>query len=275
MAGCGVLVPEMAVQIRPPQLAAPARSVRTICERMFVRAGPRYTEAEAREAVAVSRSYSDALRRLGMRPAGGNHATLRKYVEIWRIPTAHFDPWAARREALRRDPLPLGQVLVEDSTYGRRSLKLRLYEAGLKERRCELCGQGELWRGRRMSLILDHVNGVANDNRLENLRIVCPNCAATLDTHCGKNLRLVRQCARCGAPFRPKGRQRHCSRRCGRLSDAGRRAAVARRRAERPAYAQLRKEIAELGYLGTGRRYGVSDNAIRKWLRQYEREAAA
>ena len=49
-------------------------------------------------------------------------------------------------------------------------------------RRCELCGQTESWRGRTMALILDHVNGVPTDNRLENLRIVCPNCAATLDT---------------------------------------------------------------------------------------------
>jgi hypothetical protein len=38
-----------------------------------------------------------------------------------------------------------------------------------------------------LSLILDHINGVNNDNRIENIRIVCPNCNATLDTHCGKN----------------------------------------------------------------------------------------
>lgn len=51
---------------------------------------------------------------------------------------------------------------------------------------CELCGQDEIWHGRRMSLILDHVNGVRDGNRIENLNIVCPNCAATLPTHCGK-----------------------------------------------------------------------------------------
>jgi hypothetical protein len=69
-----------------------------------------------------------------------------------------------------------------------------------------------------MSLILDHINGVADDNRLENLRIVCPNCAATLDTHCGRNTAMVdeRTCARCGVDFRAKyGSQRYCSRECG------------------------------------------------------------
>lgn len=76
-------------------------------------------------------------------------------------------------------------VLCEHSTCNRLHLKRRLYKEGLKQRRCELCGQNEVWRGRAMALILDHVNGVHDDNRLQNLRIVCPNCNATLDTHCG------------------------------------------------------------------------------------------
>ena len=66
-------------------------------------------------------------------------------------------------------------------------LKKRLYIEGLKKRECELCGQGEEWKGKKMSLILDHINGVHDDNRLINLRIVCPNCNATLETHAGKN----------------------------------------------------------------------------------------
>lgn len=120
---------------------------------------PRYTEAEARAAVAASVSYTEALRRLGMRPAGGNHATLKKYVEgSWRIPTEHFDPNAASRAATRRcGRVPLAEVLVEHSTYSRGTLKKRLYAEGLKRPICELCGQGEIWRGRRMSLILDHI----------------------------------------------------------------------------------------------------------------------
>jgi len=239
---------------------------------MFV--SPRYSEAEARDAIAASLSYSEALRRLRMRPAGGNHKTLRTYAqEIWEIPVDHFDPHALRVARLRRDPTPLEQVLVEDSSYSRSLLKGRLYSAGLKTRSCELCGQGEMWRGARMSLILDHINGVGNDNRIENLRIVCPNCAATLDTHCGKNVQLVRMCARCGQPFRPANRaQRHCSRSCGGQSEASQAAQAAARRVERPPYEQLVREICESSYVAVGKKYGVSDNAIRKWLRAYERE---
>ena len=69
---------------------------------MFVPPRVRYSEQAAREAIAASLSYSEALRKLGMRAAGGNHRTLRKYAErIWRIPTDHFDPHASQRKQLR------------------------------------------------------------------------------------------------------------------------------------------------------------------------------
>jgi hypothetical protein len=113
---------------------------------------------------------------------------------------------------------PLDEILVVGSTFSRNHLKERLYQAGLKPPVCEMCGQGEVWRGATMAMILDHINGVANDHRIENLRIVCPNCAATLDTHCARGRRISRadqSCLRCGASFRPKSAtQRYCSREC-------------------------------------------------------------
>lgn len=237
---------------------------------------PRYSEDQARAAIAASLTYSEALRRLGMRAAGGNFATLRRYAkDIWQIPVDHFQPYrgAVARPGTAR---PLTEVMVERSRYSRGQLKQRLFNEGVKQRACELCGQGEIWHGRRMALILDHVNGVANDNRLENLRVVCPNCAATLDTHCGRNAAVLgpRKCDRCQTTFRPtRAKQRYCSPACG--ARHGNRHTGPRpqqRRVQRPGYVQLKREVVELGYRATGRRYGVSDNAIRKWLRQYEAE---
>lgn len=237
----------------------------------------RFTEEEARAAVAASRSYSEALRRLGLRPAGGNHATLKTCVARWEISVEHFDPRAAQRARASGTgrARPLAEVLVEHSTFHRGHLKERLYREGLKERRCEQCGQGEVWRGRPMGLILDHINGVADDHRLENLQIVCPNCAATLETHCGRQNRRRRACEHCGEEFWPgHPRQRFCSRRCGRLAPPNGGPRPETRKVARPPYAQLLREVRALGWSAVGRRYGVSDNAVRKWVRQYERERA-
>ena len=215
---------------------------------------------------------------LGMRAAGGNWKTLQRYAtEVWHIPVDHFDPRRHQRAAFsrRHSAIPLEEILVEGSHYSRGRLKERLYRLGLKVPRCEMCGQDEIWRGRRMSLILDHVNGHATDNRIENLRIVCPNCAATLDTHCGRNKKLARTCMVCGQSFRPGAPiQMHCSLECGGRSEAARLAAFAARKVERPPYQQLLREIAETSWSAVGRRYGVSDNAVRKWVRYFEADAA-
>lgn len=241
--------------------------------------GPSYTEAEARSAIAASLSYAEALRRLGLRPAGGNWRTLKRYATaVWQIPVDHFDPLAGQRAALNRGRVsarPLHELLTEHSRCSRGNLKRRLYEQGVKQRRCELCGQSEEWRGRPMALILDHINGVADDNRLENLRIVCPNCAATLETHCGRNVQNIRACAACGRMFRSREGTRYCSQSCGQRSPAAQAAKRRRRRAERPPYEQLVAEVAATGWRAVGRKYGVSDNAVRKWVRAYEAERGA
>lgn len=234
---------------------------------------PRFTEPELRMAVAESYCWSEVLRRLDYCPGGGNPVTIKKYVAKWEIDPSHFDPDRNRYRHLKARRIPLEEILVKGSTYSRSKLKHRLYSEGLKQRRCELCGQGEQWRQQRMALILDHINGVRDDNRLENLRIVCPNCAATLPTHCGRGLRIVRDpiaCRGCGCAFVPKtDKQTYCSRSCAQHATYPQ-----ARKVDRPPHEQLKAEIEASSYLAVGRKYGVSDNAIRKWIRTYERAAA-
>ena len=185
---------------------------------------------------------------MNLRSAGGNFNTLRKYIEKFELDTSHFIKNYEMMVSINKK-IPLEDVLIEKSTYARNSLKDRLYSEGLKERKCELCGQDEEWQGKKMSLILDHKNGIHNDNRLENLRIVCPNCNATLDTHCGKNIKK-------DIKVKINNRIEYN---------------VKRRTVERPSLDELKKEIELLGLEGTGRKYNVTGNSIKKWVKTYEK----
>lgn len=121
----------------------------------------------------------------------GNRQTLKKYVKKHSIDTRHFNS-EPRKLTVPRNIKPLSELLCIDSGIDTTNLKHRLYKAGIKKEECELCGQRNIWMGKKMSLRLDHINGINTDNRIENLRIVCPNCDATLDTFSGKNVKRLK-----------------------------------------------------------------------------------
>ena len=78
-------------------------------------------------------------------------------------------------------------VFAKDSNYPRHSLKSRIIENNLIDYRCACCDIEAIWQGKPMPLILDHINGINNDNRIENLRFVCSNCDSQLDTYKSRN----------------------------------------------------------------------------------------
>jgi transposase-like protein len=143
---------------------------------------------ELAAAVAVSDSVSEVARRLGYTPNGGMHRLILGYIRNAGLDTSHFTGtrWARGRRLPRR---PLEEILVENSTYrGSSTLRKRLVEAGLLKAECARCGLTK-WQGEALPLHLDHINGDHTDNRLENLRILCPNCHALTDTWCGRNVK--------------------------------------------------------------------------------------
>ena len=90
----------------------------------------RFSEREVRDALAASASLSAVLRKLGLRPAGGNHRTIRRLIQEDQISTDLMDPNWANRCARPRTATPLEQILVDGSTYNRGKLKQRLYGEG-------------------------------------------------------------------------------------------------------------------------------------------------
>ena len=205
------------------------------------------------DAINNSSSIADALRFLNKIRNGMNYNLFKKYCNIYNI-NIKFKKKPVKKMRKRS----VYEWLVYGSMISSGKLKEKLYKEGLKERKCELCGQDENWNGKKMSLILDHINGDHSDNRLENLRIVCPNCNATLSTHGGKNIKL-------------KKNKKNKYKTEEELKDINKIKSIKQRKVERPPYGVLIKEIEENGYSATGRKYGVSDNAIRKWIKIYKK----
>lgn len=98
---------------------------------------------------------------------------------------------AVKRGEIRPRPLGLPIAVLLEKRGSRRNVKWRLLREGLLENRCQICGISE-WQGQPLSIHLDHINGVRNDHRFENLRMLCPNCHSQTDTYGAKNRRKRR-----------------------------------------------------------------------------------
>ncbi len=200
---------------------------------------------------------------------------------------------------------PIEDILVEHSSVGSNSLKHRVFEEGLLENKCSECSLSDTWNARPIVLHLDHINGIKTDNRLENLRILCPNCHSQTDTYCGKNKKVSYKpttnrvervkplCVDCSQPcYRASKRCKPCyvlhqqkenfcldcsksiwngSIYCQKCAPLHRKKAD-RSHTERiqwPAIGELIEMVKSSSYLAIGKSLSISDNAIRKRLRKF------
>lgn len=149
-----------------------------------------WSDGDLARAVAVSKSLAAVLRELNLKVGGGTYLTLKRRIAQLGLDTSHFTGkgWAkGAKNPAARPARPLEQILVRNSDYLKTSeLRRRLINEGLREARCAICG-GTQWNELPMPLQLDHINGNRTDNRLDNLRILCPNCHSQTDTWCGRN----------------------------------------------------------------------------------------
>ncbi|MFC9791782.1 HNH endonuclease signature motif containing protein [Streptomyces sp. NPDC057695] len=155
--------------------------------------GVRWTREVLAEAVADSTNMCDVLRRLGVEVVGGQHTHISRRIRAFGIDTSHFR-MPSRRGESRRPRTPEALLVQQSGPRSRRvpsdRLAWAMTESGV-QKRCALCGTGTEWHGRPLPLEIDHVDGDWRNNRIENLRFVCPNCHSTTDTYRGRGTRRV------------------------------------------------------------------------------------
>jgi len=259
----------------------------------------KWSEDQFIEAVKRNQSVRGVLRDLNLRYTGANYETVRTYVNKLSLDTSHWTGQGHNKgKKLKKRKIVLDKILINGSKYDRGRLKKRLVNEGLMEYKCNECGNEGWWKEKSMALVIDHINGINNDNRLENLRFLCPNCNSQTKTFCGRNVKRKAKkivCKDCGGKLSPYSKTGFCikcvskykkkkvkkykngsCKICGKdikRSKTGlcfKCCKIKERRVKRPSYEQLMKEINETNYCVVGRKYNVTDNAIRKWIKNYE-----
>ena len=170
-------------------------------------ASSRYTKEQAVEAISKSRSWKEVLEKLGLKDAGGNARTIKKIALKNNVDTSHFlgQGWSLGKDAI--NAISVENAFVKNSTLSKNSIKKKIIKFGLIKYICQKCGVANMWQGSSLVLHLDHINGDSKDNRIENLRYLCPNCHSQTPTYCRNGLLLMSKgdktfrsflCSNCG-----------------------------------------------------------------------------
>lgn len=144
--------------------------------------------------VQQSNTIAEILRRLEIYTAGANRNSLLRRLKQDNISTDHIptgiDSNKGRKFDGSKQTLSDDIVFVADSQTTRAVVRKKVIKRNLVPYACAECDQDNTWKGKSLSLVLDHINGIPNDHRLENLRFLCPNCNSQTDTFCGRNQKM-------------------------------------------------------------------------------------
>lgn len=204
-----------------------------------------------------SSSIAEVIEKIGLDPYNGNHKTLNQRIKEENFDLSKLEKNRSVKNKNRgfEKRFCLDDILKENSTYNRTNLKKRLVENNMLEYKCSFCGIKDVWNNKPLSLQLDHINGINNDNRLENLRFLCPNCHSQTDTYCGKHKKKIYKCLDCGKEIRKN------SSRCNKCSSILNSENQKKFEVSKEELIQL---INQYPMTTVGKMFNVSDNAIRK-----------
>lgn len=146
-----------------------------------------YDIKQLRKIVNESKSRNEVLTKLNKNNSSGSYKSLNRVFIKFNIDISHFmNRSEMSKQIYSKKELTNKEIFIKNSSTSRTTIKKRILKYDLLEYKCFKCNQNGYWNGENLVLILDHINGINNDNRLENLRFACPNCNSQLPTHCKK-----------------------------------------------------------------------------------------
>lgn len=215
-----------------------------------------YSKEELEQIVQQSLSMKEVIDKLGYSThSGSNNNTVKNRIEKYQIDISHFNYQSPQKRNEEN-------VFVENSTANQTTLRRWYKKGNYTPYKCSICGQEPIWQDKELVLILDHINGHNKDDRLENLRWVCPNCNQQLDTTNGKNKKTLEKkkyCIDCG---------KEISLQAERCVDCANKF-----RASQNTLPVTREELKQLirtqTFVSIGQQFNITDNAIKKWCIKY------
>lgn len=219
------------------------------------------SEIKFKEIVLKSHTYKEMLQQLNLDYlSGGNYKTLKARINKEKIDISYLKQRRNKitKENLKKTRTPLEKILVENSSFCRQTMKKRLLEGNFLQEKCSNCGIGNQWNGEPLILQLEHKNGVNNDNRIENLCLLCPNCHSQTKTYAGRKVKKNYRCSECFKTITKNTKTKQCHGCMSRTS---------RKVESRPSRDELLKLILKKSFVEIGKTYKVTDNAVRKWCK--------
>lgn len=201
------------------------------------------SDEEFTKLIKNSKTYKEALGYFGLSQKGGNYKTIKVRIKFLNLDTSHFltcREVSANNRRITKDMFL--KKLTKNSQQNNGTLKKRLIKFNFLEYKCSKCGNTGVYNEQPLLLQLDHINGVHDDNRIENLRILCPNCHSQTENYAGKKSKK-RKCVKKERPNQ--------------------------RKVKRPTKDELKKIIWQKPTSLIAKEFGVSDKAIEKWCKSY------